>query len=274
MASARWSPQGLQRDPLSGDVFLFVSRDRVRAKVLHFDGTGLCLYAKRLERGRFAALWRDEGDGPDHADRQRARSVSRWQRARRSRARSRRPRSRTFRLPRIARDDQMRGEWCSSRTNATSRRFGRSASSSIARISASSPRISQLTAELARLRGVPEVEQLDVHGRARAAADARADPRRRGRRRRAGAAARPAAGPRPARAAGVADRRGAARAAGGPARSVRPAAATLTEMVGPVRDGRAHHHGQAHVSGRAPCPAEVSLRVQRRGGHGARRRPR
>ena len=30
-----------------------------RAKVLHFDGTGLCVYAKRLERGRFAALWRD-----------------------------------------------------------------------------------------------------------------------------------------------------------------------------------------------------------------------
>ena len=43
---------------------LFVSRNRVRAKVLHFDGTGLCVYAKRFERGRFAALWRDEGDAP------------------------------------------------------------------------------------------------------------------------------------------------------------------------------------------------------------------
>jgi transposase len=29
-----------------------------------FDGTGLCLYVKRLERGRFAALWRDEGVAP------------------------------------------------------------------------------------------------------------------------------------------------------------------------------------------------------------------
>jgi transposase len=29
--------QGLQRDPVSGDVFLFVSRDRVRTKVLHWD---------------------------------------------------------------------------------------------------------------------------------------------------------------------------------------------------------------------------------------------
>jgi transposase len=56
--------QGLLRNPLSGDVFLFVSRDRVRAKVLHWDGTGLCVYAKRLERGRFAAVWTDEADGP------------------------------------------------------------------------------------------------------------------------------------------------------------------------------------------------------------------
>lgn len=54
----------LARNPLSGDIFLFVSRDRIRAKVLHFDGTGLCLYVKRLERGRFAALWRDEAAGP------------------------------------------------------------------------------------------------------------------------------------------------------------------------------------------------------------------
>jgi transposase len=56
--------QGLQRDPLSGDAFIFVSRDRVRAKVLQWDGTGLCIYAKRLERGRFARLWRDDDEAP------------------------------------------------------------------------------------------------------------------------------------------------------------------------------------------------------------------
>lgn len=50
----------LGRDPLSGDVFLFVSRNRKRAKALLWDGTGLCLYAKRLERGQFARLWGDE----------------------------------------------------------------------------------------------------------------------------------------------------------------------------------------------------------------------
>ena len=33
--------QGLQRDPLGGDLFLFVSRNRKRAKVLLFDGTGV-----------------------------------------------------------------------------------------------------------------------------------------------------------------------------------------------------------------------------------------
>ena len=52
----------LGRDRLSGDLYLFVSRNRIRAKVLLWDGTGLCVYAKRLERGRFARLWRS-GDG-------------------------------------------------------------------------------------------------------------------------------------------------------------------------------------------------------------------
>ena len=50
--------QGFDKDPVSGDMFLFVSRNRIRAKVLLWDGTGLCLYAKRLEEGRFARLWR------------------------------------------------------------------------------------------------------------------------------------------------------------------------------------------------------------------------
>ena len=50
----------LDQDPLSGDLFLFVARNRRRAKVLMWDGTGLCLYAKRIERGRFAKLWGGE----------------------------------------------------------------------------------------------------------------------------------------------------------------------------------------------------------------------
>ena len=39
--------QNLGRDPLSGDVFLFVNRTRKRAKVLLWDGTGLCIYANQ-----------------------------------------------------------------------------------------------------------------------------------------------------------------------------------------------------------------------------------
>ena len=52
----------LGRDVLSGDCFLFTNRTRTRAKVLVWDGTGLCIYMKRLERGRFAQLW-DDGKG-------------------------------------------------------------------------------------------------------------------------------------------------------------------------------------------------------------------
>ena len=53
--------QELGKDPLTGDLFLFVSGDRRAAKVLLWDGTGLCIYAKRLARGRFAALWTHDG---------------------------------------------------------------------------------------------------------------------------------------------------------------------------------------------------------------------
>jgi transposase len=49
----------LGQDPLSGDCYLFINATRKRAKVLLWDGTGLCIYAKRLERGCFACLWRD-----------------------------------------------------------------------------------------------------------------------------------------------------------------------------------------------------------------------
>lgn len=47
----------MKREVLSGSLFLFVSKNRKRAKVLYFDGTGLCLFAKRLDKGRFAAVY-------------------------------------------------------------------------------------------------------------------------------------------------------------------------------------------------------------------------
>ncbi len=51
------------RDVQSGDLFLFVNRRRNSAKVLLWDGTGLCIYAKRLTRGRFPALWQEDRGG-------------------------------------------------------------------------------------------------------------------------------------------------------------------------------------------------------------------
>jgi len=53
---------GMGHDVMEGDVFAFVSKNRKRAKVLYFDGTGLCLLAKRLSEGQFARLW---GHGDD-----------------------------------------------------------------------------------------------------------------------------------------------------------------------------------------------------------------
>jgi transposase len=49
--------QAMGQDVMAGDLFLFVGKTRKRAKVLFWDGTGLCLYAKRLEKGRFTAPW-------------------------------------------------------------------------------------------------------------------------------------------------------------------------------------------------------------------------
>ena len=45
--------QGLGRDPHAGDLFVFRGRRGDLIKVLWWDGDGLCLFAKRLERGRF-----------------------------------------------------------------------------------------------------------------------------------------------------------------------------------------------------------------------------
>ena len=44
----------LGADPLSGDLFVFCSRNRTRLKILYFDSSGLWVFAKRLERGTFA----------------------------------------------------------------------------------------------------------------------------------------------------------------------------------------------------------------------------
>lgn len=61
----------LGRDPLSGEVFIFMNKQRTTIKLLHWERGGLVLYHKRLESGRFSLplidpsgkgcsiLWRD-----------------------------------------------------------------------------------------------------------------------------------------------------------------------------------------------------------------------
>jgi transposase len=51
----------LQQQPFSGHVFVFRGRRGDMIKLLWFDGDGLCLFAKRLEKGRF--IWPQASEG-------------------------------------------------------------------------------------------------------------------------------------------------------------------------------------------------------------------
>ena len=51
----------LQENPFSGHVYIFRGRRGDLIKVLWFDDDGLCLFAKRLEKGRF--IWPQATNG-------------------------------------------------------------------------------------------------------------------------------------------------------------------------------------------------------------------
>ena len=51
----------LEQDPFSGQLFVFRGRKGDRLKLLWWDGDGLCLFAKRLENGRF--IWPQASEG-------------------------------------------------------------------------------------------------------------------------------------------------------------------------------------------------------------------
>ena len=52
--------QLLNQDPLSGHLFVFFNRRGSMVKILVWDRSGFCIYAKRLEQGRFAFRRQDE----------------------------------------------------------------------------------------------------------------------------------------------------------------------------------------------------------------------
>jgi len=54
----------LAADPFSGHVFVFRGRRGDLVKLLWWDSDGLCLFAKRLERGRF--IWPQATEGAIH----------------------------------------------------------------------------------------------------------------------------------------------------------------------------------------------------------------
>ena len=53
--------QALRANPFAGDLFVFRARRADRVKIVAWDGTGLCLFHKRLEKGRF--VWPPVQDG-------------------------------------------------------------------------------------------------------------------------------------------------------------------------------------------------------------------
>ena len=54
----------LSENPFSGHVFIFRGRRGDLLKLLWWSGDGLCLFAKRLERGRF--VWPQAAEGVVH----------------------------------------------------------------------------------------------------------------------------------------------------------------------------------------------------------------
>jgi transposase len=51
----------MKSDPFSGAVYVFRAKRADRMKLIYWDGTGVCLFAKRLEDGKFRCLRHPHG---------------------------------------------------------------------------------------------------------------------------------------------------------------------------------------------------------------------
>ncbi len=58
-----WVQRALEEEPTSGHWFVFINKRRNRLKILLWDGSGLWICSKRLEKGTFA---RPAGEGKSH----------------------------------------------------------------------------------------------------------------------------------------------------------------------------------------------------------------
>ena len=56
----------LDENPLGGELFVFINRRKTQMKVLYFDRSDYCVWAKRLERGRFH--YREQASGKVRLD--------------------------------------------------------------------------------------------------------------------------------------------------------------------------------------------------------------
>ena len=53
--------ENIKADPFSGGVYVFRAKRADRIKLIYWDGTGMCLFAKRLEKAAFC--WPNIQDG-------------------------------------------------------------------------------------------------------------------------------------------------------------------------------------------------------------------
>lgn len=60
--------QILDEDALSGDAYLFFNRSKTILKMLWWDRTGWCVFAKRIERGTFELRSNDEKQNLDEKE--------------------------------------------------------------------------------------------------------------------------------------------------------------------------------------------------------------